>query len=130
MASDAIHELIQRYFFNSYDSEIVKTSNKDEPCWERQVARPSPAAAGSRRRQARSLAGACSWQLALPRLRESLREFKLNTVYIEAQCPNIGEVGPNQTAYRLYDSDSTHSRLWCGFSTSVVGFWFRFILMN
>jgi hypothetical protein len=29
-------------------------------------------------------------------LRESLGELKLNTVCVEAQCPNIGEVGPNQ----------------------------------
>ena len=27
-------------------------------------------------------------------------------------------------------SDSVHSRLWCGFGTSVVGFWFHFVLMN
>jgi hypothetical protein len=27
-------------------------------------------------------------------------------------------------------SDSMHSRLWCGFGTSVVGFWFHFVLMN
>ena len=27
------------------------------------------------------------------RLRESLGELKLNTVCVEAQCPNIGEVG-------------------------------------
>jgi lipoate synthase len=30
------------------------------------------------------------------RLRESLGELKLNTVCVEAQCPNIGEVGANQ----------------------------------
>jgi hypothetical protein len=27
-------------------------------------------------------------------------------------------------------SDSMHSRLWCGFGTSVVGFLFHFVLMN
>ena len=31
------------------------------------------------------------------RLRESLGELKLNTVCVEAQCPNIGEVGSNPT---------------------------------
>jgi lipoate synthase len=34
-------------------------------------------------------------------LRESLGELKLNTVCVEAQCPNIGEVGVGQNQTRV-----------------------------